>query len=607
MHISRLRIKNFRSIDDLTLDLDRFAILCGANSCGKSNVFRAIQLAFREYVRKDDAQQNLPQQKLGVGAPTLSIWVTIEFEDVPKELREISGSNTGAVRYEFRLTRAGNITRKLGGVALTDDQFAILRERFLPIYVPPIRDLEGAGLEPFRQLMRQALQRSSRGASNVKSLNQTAKNLVKQKAQSILVQQSGLARRVLHVDALEIDASGVDVESIYDNVRLNVRVDGREMPLSALGTGHQSAVIMHLYRQLGAVMSGSVLFLFEEPDNHLHPQTTRAICDDLVEISRTSQVIVSTHSPIVISHARPSTLRPLVTNAERYTTLRLVRTTRSDRELRRAFEDFGLRMIEPLLATRVVVVEGPTDKAALAALYEARRGMTPDHADILIVAAGGKERVVRLCTLLGELGVEWRAVLDADALYAADTPCVRGGLSTQQKTNALGAMAIVRNVLDVSGARGKGIGKTLAAVEAELRTPHQRPAPLVSAPVQPLLSAALSTSEIGRLSDAVARQKPKLRRQLLEKSNLYCWAGDLEGALLQMPAAADIAEQALIRAGRIQGPLATDAERVDRLKATLKNSDANVIGDVVAAVDAAGLFGKSDVNFCWRFLFEGAE
>lgn len=39
------------------------------------------------------------------------------------------------------------------------------------------------------------------------------------------------------------------------------------------GTGHQSSVIIHLYRQLGELTGGHTLFLFEEPDNHLHPPT----------------------------------------------------------------------------------------------------------------------------------------------------------------------------------------------------------------------------------------------------------------------------------------------------------------------------------------------
>jgi predicted ATP-dependent endonuclease of OLD family len=71
MHISEIRIRNFRSIEDLSVPLDRMTAFCGPNSCGKSNVFRAIQLAFQQSVSASDAQQNLPASKLVAGGPLL--------------------------------------------------------------------------------------------------------------------------------------------------------------------------------------------------------------------------------------------------------------------------------------------------------------------------------------------------------------------------------------------------------------------------------------------------------------------------------------------------------------------------------------------------------
>lgn len=43
--INRIRIKEFKKISDITLDLDRINIFIGANNSGKSSVLQAIQFA----------------------------------------------------------------------------------------------------------------------------------------------------------------------------------------------------------------------------------------------------------------------------------------------------------------------------------------------------------------------------------------------------------------------------------------------------------------------------------------------------------------------------------------------------------------------------------
>ena len=46
--IKKIRIKNFRSIVDETLELDNFNVFVGLNDCGKSNVLKALNLFFNE-------------------------------------------------------------------------------------------------------------------------------------------------------------------------------------------------------------------------------------------------------------------------------------------------------------------------------------------------------------------------------------------------------------------------------------------------------------------------------------------------------------------------------------------------------------------------------
>ena len=238
MQITKLRIRNFRSIDDVTIPLDRFTTFCGSNSCGKSNVFRAIQLAFQSSASLEDAQRSLPTSKLVQGGPKLSVWVDCTLADIPKAVQTLAGVTAPTTEYLFRLTRGGTFTRKLGAKVLTPAEFEAFRELFLPVYVPPIRDLGSDGLLPFRQLIKTALQRA-KGPGNIKQVSDTARKLLERKASVLLDQQADLAKRILRADKLSLDTSGLDIEALYENIGLRVHIGDAEQPLKFLG--HRSS------------------------------------------------------------------------------------------------------------------------------------------------------------------------------------------------------------------------------------------------------------------------------------------------------------------------------------------------------------------------------
>lgn len=131
MRITKIRIRNFRSIQDITIPLEPFTVFCGPNSCGKSNIFRAVQLAFKEHISADDAQTNLPTSLINSqGAPNLSIWVDCDFADVSTQVQNLIKTSASKITYSFRLSRRGTVTRKLGSVNLDQPIFAAFLDLF---------------------------------------------------------------------------------------------------------------------------------------------------------------------------------------------------------------------------------------------------------------------------------------------------------------------------------------------------------------------------------------------------------------------------------------------------------------------------------------------
>jgi len=608
MHISEIRIRNFRSIEDLSVPLDRMTAFCGPNSCGKSNVFRAIQLAFQQSVSASDAQQNLPASKLVAGGPLLSIWFDCRLEDASTEIQTLAGVTSGTIEYSFRLTRSGGLTRKLGNKTLTEQEFAVFLQHFLPVYVPPIRDLGTDGLIPFKRLIKAALQRA-KGPGNIKQVSDAARTLLEKKAAVLLEQQTKMASRILRVDKLSLDTSELEIESLYENIGLRVHSGTSEMPLSSLGTGHQSAVIMHLYRQLGEDMPGEVLYLFEEPDNHLHPSTIRSICDDLRAMSTTSQVLVSTHSPVFLAHAGFQPLRPLIQTAAGLTVLRTIKLLSqfTEKQARAHLDSYGLRLTEPLLSSRVIVVEGATDKVVLSTLFEKRTGGTIDQADFLLLAAGGKDKAVTLCNLLGCLGVDWRCVMDRDAAFSSEVPYSKPALPAADLAAGIAAINTVAGLLDTSAKRGRNAVKSLNAILHEFSSGRPAPMHFEGSPLKTLLdkTKTLSAAEQTQLKAALAANSKRESWRLLGKAQTFIWSATLEEVLLRKPEAEDCVESALVTIGELAAPLPRDAKR----RAILINKlhDAGnmppVLSQVVLALEDGGHFNRSEVNECFKLLF----
>src|SRR5690349_5062923 len=117
MRATKIRVRNFRSIIDVSFDLKAVTVLFGPNSCGKSNVFRALCLAFSEEIARENVDNDLPRSRLGAGGGKLSIYVDVTFENVPAAVQEIVQVQKPTLMYSFRMFRkTGTVQRKLGGV-----------------------------------------------------------------------------------------------------------------------------------------------------------------------------------------------------------------------------------------------------------------------------------------------------------------------------------------------------------------------------------------------------------------------------------------------------------------------------------------------------------
>ena len=113
--IDKIRIGNYKSIVDLTLDLGRFNVIIGTNGCGKSNILEAITMGALGVSDNADIGR-LATYGIRVTEPELMVNAFEDTDDnMDQYIRlEVSGDNKQAntniaLTYEEKWNKWGNI------------------------------------------------------------------------------------------------------------------------------------------------------------------------------------------------------------------------------------------------------------------------------------------------------------------------------------------------------------------------------------------------------------------------------------------------------------------------------------------------------------------
>ena len=448
------------------------------------------------------------------------------------------------------------------------------------------------------------------GANEIEALklNQTVRTAVKAGGKSLLYGTRDVARQVLRVDELVVNADGIDLEQLLPAAGLSVRIGNKEVGLDKLGTGHQSSVILKLYRQLGEGSDKFVLYLFEEPDNHLHPTSLREIAVDLSKCAEEghSQVFLTTHSPYLLNQFDHHSVLPLASDSARRSVKRPKNLTRSDREVRIALGKYGLKPAEALLANKVVVVEGPNDVTFLRTLIELQTGITADKQDILIVSAGGKGPVGDLAGFLRELGANWQAFFDWDATESTSAPLFRDGLATADIVALQAAAATIRAELRNQPTKASKATKIVDSMLTELANPPVAGAGFAGSILDAFVrkNTLLSAAEINVLAEAIRRRQPKNISKVLSPKNIWLWSGAIEQVILRSVDAENDTEAVLRGRGALLQTFPNPTERLVAITKIIHNSahEPDLVRDVVETLWRAGRFDHSEVKTAIKFV-----
>ena len=87
MKLSRLRIQNFRSFQDETIELDDYSCFVGPNGSGKSTILNALNILFRNTQAASNVV-TLDEEDFHRRDVSLPIVITVTFSDLSKDAEE---------------------------------------------------------------------------------------------------------------------------------------------------------------------------------------------------------------------------------------------------------------------------------------------------------------------------------------------------------------------------------------------------------------------------------------------------------------------------------------------------------------------------------------
>jgi predicted ATPase len=192
------------------------------------------------------------------------------------------------------------------------------------------------------------------------------------------------------IGELRVRTTGSQMEIIFarDSVELN---------LKDLGTGVEQ-LLMTLV--VGLTEAPPFMLVIEEPETNLHHAAQRALLGMLKDWAADRQIVAATHSPVLLDWSPAGDRLWHVTRAHGVSTVAPVRDDPSA-----LLNSLGVRLSDVLSATRVLVLEGPSDEDILGtwfpdvlrnpavAILHGRGGDNARHADQLAEWLTGVDKI----------------------------------------------------------------------------------------------------------------------------------------------------------------------------------------------------------------------
>ncbi|RJP76402.1 MAG: hypothetical protein C4524_10005 [Candidatus Zixiibacteriota bacterium] len=336
MQITTIKIKNFRSIwykgqgSLFTLNLSPgINYLVGPNNCGKSNILRALDLAFNDdngniFDMKADSPSALAYSR-----PTIEInflkntnvsseKTLFRFaEEYESSVEKTSNTKSYAARDELHWVIQYSNTGR-------DDSFAVagvggrrgakplirktlkqLRQACHFIYIPSGQSIEELFEGAFQNILKSVLEEhlynelKAANKSRTEYLNKIKTELFGPLEEMLKTQLGYVINEIRQVEVIP-EIPNIGEQIAYASLRIT---DHFASELKLKGTGVRNTALIALINYIRKHSRRSLVFAIEEPESFLHPGAQARLIKELEQIAERRDVtmLITTHSPFILS------------------------------------------------------------------------------------------------------------------------------------------------------------------------------------------------------------------------------------------------------------------------------------------------------------------
>jgi putative ATP-dependent endonuclease of OLD family len=341
VEITRVLIKNFRSIKETEVSLGHCTVLIGPNNVGKTAILDAIRVALTRRWGSRGTGFNESDIHLPAGvtdpklAPPINIQIELEESSPGEWSADLQAALTDIVQLDPVTGRSIIILSVTCGINPTTEAVDPKWE-FLTIARRPVtgRGARSTNLQEFFQYLPVFYLKPTRDANDEFSPQSQfwgrllrAMKVPPELQATLKTSLDGLNQQLLGADA-RIGALATDLKSLAlvaptdapgelelratalqagDMLRkaeviFKAHQDQPWLPLTNHGHGIQSLAVIFLFESYVKILlkeayrpDSTAILQLEEPETHLHPQAIKSLCTTILSLS--GQKILTTHSP----------------------------------------------------------------------------------------------------------------------------------------------------------------------------------------------------------------------------------------------------------------------------------------------------------------------
>lgn len=454
MRITRVSIKNFRSIKSLDFKPSEMCALIGGNNAGKSNILKALNIVLGE---RWPGTSSVDEQDVYGHDPDLDIEISVWF-DTPQEVRGDIGDPVKVWGIRYRATKYKRATgRRKKGDTKTDflcidndgntvkvlkrpnphanpypqdaKVTAVIREKLPSVFIDVDRSasyhLSGSKWSILGRLLHGVSKKFKEDAGRYKEFREKfeeVRNVLRTK-EFVELETKVVEHLRAHTGLPDVTVilDEVDPINLYKTFSVLFKDEKTPEPVDAerMGSGIQSAVVISLLQTYRELRKENAVLLFEEPELFLHSHGRRHLFRLLSELADNgTQVLYTTHSQDFVDLTRLDCVSLVSSSPENGT---VVKTPNQPaigedwKEKLKIAKHFSSPRNEVFFADSVVLVEGATELGAIEILSElAEPAVALDKLNCSILEVGGKSAMPIMVEVVKALHKKILVIYDTD-------------------------------------------------------------------------------------------------------------------------------------------------------------------------------------------------